>query len=188
MKPELGKQLNNDEEEDKMLKVWRIVFNKRENEMIKEDEKLIEFVSKYSQDIKTLFNLLKKDKMTNKFMQIGLKSKGITQKLENEKQNENETPNPLLKKTYKIKHYRSGLNNNHDYVVRLSSTVRGTFKIRTENNGKLKPKLTTNKLITAKSLPVEIQKTTARMDKPVVEQRRVMMKLNTVDLGGNFNK
>lgn len=190
MKAEVTKTTLSEDEEEKMLKVWRIIFNKRENDTLKENEKLLSFVNKYSQDIKTLFNLLRKDKMINKVIFNAQKTKTTSLKAEkeNDSKNNNTTSSQNGQKFYKIKHMRSGLNNKHDYVVRLSSTTQGVFKIRTEDPTKFVFKKTLNKLTPAKSLPVDMERTRTRIEKVPEETKRVLMKLNTIDLGNTLFK
>jgi len=183
---ELSKNVLNEDEEDKMIKVWRLIFNKRENDVIKENQQLLEFVNKYSQDIKTLFNLLRKDKISNKFVQRVYKAQ--TSSRAQDKENADKLNKQSSQKLYKIKHHRSGLNNKHNYVVRLSTTTQGAFKVKTDTSAKFNIKNGSKKLTTAKSFPVDIDKDNAKIERKDPGQNRALFKLNTVDLGNTLFK
>lgn len=186
LKSEVGRQRLDEDEEEKMLKAWRLIFNKRENDAIKENEQFAEFVGKYSQDIKTLFNLLRKDKVAQRFIQRLYKtSKGAPKQ---DKENGSKPNLPPAPKAYKIKHHRSGLGNKHDYVVRMSATTQGSFKARTEGFKKTTISNNAKKLTTAKSFPVDLESTKPKRDQAAKEPNRRLLRLNTINLGNSLFK
>lgn len=162
---------------ERYSKVWKIIFGRKNMDAIREDDLPFQGISKYRQDIKTLFALLKKDHMKFK---IRSKYYKYVKKRSEEEVKKKDKENKVNDANYKIKQYASNRRKTYNYAFKISS------KNNIANFYKKKGRM-------VKNGPLRASRTLHVSDKPkekkfTRKKNKKLIKLNTVELTLFLNK